>query len=152
NIVDLLRPLHGGRKPVDFLPRHVAIEDVRQAQVGVRPLAENSRHGTPDRPEADESHFTVLRGKVFRANFFGINFFCANDGAVAGGIEFRGTCHSISRASTSFRTTLRTYGLVGRSPVPASRAANLFSRLVPLSPKRHGGCVTITPLCSVRVR
>src|SRR5208282_5330240 len=128
NIVDLLRPLHGGRKPVDFLPRHVAIEDVRQAQVGVRPLTENSRHGTPDRPEADESHFTVLRGKVFRANFFGINFSCANDGSVAGGIEFRGTCHSISRASDLLRTAAA-FPLRGRQ--------TCFSRLAPLSPKRH---------------
>src|ERR1019366_9799650 len=56
-------------------------------------------HETPDRPEADESHFAVLRAHVFNANFFGVNFLCANDGAVAGGIEFRGTCHSISRAS-----------------------------------------------------
>jgi hypothetical protein len=72
---------------------------VRQAQVGVRPLAENSRHGTPDRPEADESHFAVLRANVFSANFFGVSFLCANNGAAAGGIEFIGTCHSISRAS-----------------------------------------------------
>src|SRR5208282_1226425 len=141
NIVDLLRPLHGGRKPVDFLPRHVAIEDVRQAQVGVRPLTENSRHGTPDRPEADESHFTVLRGKVFRANFFGINFSCANDGSVAGGIEFRGTCHSISRASD----LLRTKAWFG--PQPRSR----FAGGKPVFPaslhyRRSGtGCVTIAP-------
>jgi hypothetical protein len=60
------------------------------------------------------------------ADFFCANFFCANDGAVAGGIEFRGTCHSISRASGYVSDYLSDNGLVGRSRVPASRAANLF--------------------------
>ena len=32
---------------------------------------------------------------------------------------------------------------MGRSPVPALWAANLFSRLVPLSPKRHRCCLNL---------
>jgi hypothetical protein len=51
--------------------------------VGVRALAKNSRHRTPDRTEAEEGYV---------ANLFACSF-ASNDTALAGGMAFRGTCH-----------------------------------------------------------
>ena len=81
------------RQPVHFFPRHVAIEDVRQAQVSVGALAQNFRHGTSDRTEAKQSHVAVLCS----------DFLCSSDIAVPGGIAFRGTCHGSIIAEAEWR-------------------------------------------------
>jgi hypothetical protein len=96
--------------------------------VGVRALAKNSRHGTADRTESNQSHFAILRTIVLRAaSVLRTNVWCAEDGTVLGGIEFGGTWHSISRASD--------YGVVEEQP-RAGLTGKPFYRSVLLSPKR----------------
>jgi hypothetical protein len=45
--------------------------------MGVRALANNFRHRTPDRPEAEQSHVAVLGASIFCGNILRANFFFA---------------------------------------------------------------------------
>jgi len=75
--------------------------------VGVRALAKNFRHGTPDRAEAKESHVAVLRAV----------FLFSNDSAVASSIAFIETCHRSIIAEAEWR--LRGFAPNCKSNIPA---------------------------------
>ena len=62
DVVDILCPQHRGGKPVHFFSRHVAIEDVGQAEVGVGALAEDSGHRTADGAESKQGHVAGVSG------------------------------------------------------------------------------------------
>jgi hypothetical protein len=87
--------------------------------VGVRALAKNSRHRTPDRTEAEEGYVANLFAGLFACSF------ASSDTALGGGMAFRGTSHRSIIAEAEWRLGLHRTPTQHPRPSGADAAAEI---------------------------